>query len=133
MDENRGKKFEQVIRDAFEKVPNTLVVRMPDPTMGYLGVRNFCDFFVFRSPYLYCIECKSIHGNTFPFSNITKNQWEGLLEADKIEGIIAGVIVWWVDHDITGFLDIGDLAVMKEMYNTKSIRYDAETFPQESR
>ena len=123
---SRGKQFEDVIRRSFEKVPNTQVIRMPDPTMGYLGIRNFCDFIVYHYPRQYCIECKSIHGNTFPFSNITDNQWNGLLEASKIKGVVAGIICWWVDKGITRFLPIEYVNTLKS-YGEKSIRYDFGT------
>ena len=120
---NRGKDFEEVIRKSFEKVPDTNVERMADPVQGYLGVRNHADFIVYHKPYEYHIECKSVHGNTLPFSNITKNQWDGLLEVSKIDGIIAGVIVWFVDRDITLFIPIQTLQLMKDV-GIKSIRYD---------
>ena len=41
--QNRGKQFEDVIETAFEKVPNTSVVRLHDQTTGYLGSTNHCD------------------------------------------------------------------------------------------
>lgn len=124
MSTNRGKDFENVIRECFNKVPNTNVERMADPVQGYLGVRNHCDFIVYHKPQEYHIECKSVHGNTFPFSNLTKNQWEGLLEVSKIDGIIAGVIVWWVDKDVTRFIPIHVLQCMRDIMLYKSVRYD---------
>ena len=120
---NRGKDFENVIRECFKKVPNTNVERMADPVQGYLGIRNHCDFIVYHKPHEYHIECKSVHGNTFPFSNISKNQWDGLLEVSKIKGIIAGVIVWWVDKDVTKFIPIDCLEWNKQR-GYKSLRYD---------
>lgn len=114
MAENRGKKFEGVIREAFEKVPNTSIIRLPDPTNGYLGIRNISDFIVYHYPNQYFIECKSVHGNLLPFSNITENQWNGMLEMSNINGVIAGVICWWVDKDITMFLPIQFLKEAKE-------------------
>lgn len=124
---NRGKDFENVIRECFNKVPNTNVERMADPVQGYLGMRNHCDFIVYHKPYEYHIECKSVHGNTLPFSNITKNQWDGLLEVSKIDGIIAGVICWWVDKDVTRFMPIQVLDYLREE-GYKSIRFDAFPF-----
>lgn len=121
---NRGKQFEDVIRKAFEKVPNTNVERMADPVQGYLGVRNHSDFIVYHKPYEYHIECKSVHGNTLPFSNITKNQWDGLLEVGKVDGIIAGIICWWVNKDVTRFIPIQMLEILKTELNAKSIRFD---------
>ena len=121
---NRGKDFENVIRKAFEAVPDTMVTRLPDPVQGYLGYRNICDFLIYHYPYQYCIECKSVHGNTLPFSNITDNQWNGLLEASKINGVKAGVICWWVDKDVTRFIPIQTLQELKQV-GYKSFRYDA--------
>ena len=103
---NRGKQFEEVVRRAFEQVTDTSVIRLHDQTNGYLGSKNHCDFIVYRMPLEYHIECKSIHGNTFPFSNITDNQFKGLLEKSKIKGVVAGLIIWWVDNDITAFISI---------------------------
>lgn len=139
MSENRGKKFEEVVRDAFEKVSNTSVVRLHDQTNGYLGSSNHCDFIVYRKPYEFHIECKSVHGNTLSihsipkpdkhgvlhgfYGNITDTQWTGLLEKSKISGVVAGVICWWVDKDVTLFIDIRRLEYLRNA-GLKSIRYD---------
>lgn len=124
MSQNRGKDFEKVIKEAFEKVPDVSVVRLHDQTTGFLGSSNHCDFIVYKKPYEYHIECKSVHGNTFPLSNITDNQFKGLLEKSKIKGVIAGVIVWWVDKDVTKFIPIEIINYMKTMCNKKSVSYD---------
>ena len=127
MSVNRGKQFEDVIKQAFLAVPNTSVDRLPDPVQGYLGYRNICDFIVYHKPHLMYIECKSVHGNTLPFSNITDNQWQGMLEKSKIEGVEAGVICWWIDHDTTRFLNIKALEAMKKA-GRKSVRYDMDEY-----
>lgn len=119
---NRGKSFEQKIKEAFEKVPNTSVTRIHDQTTGFKGSTNPCDFLIFHSPYLYAIECKSIHCNTLPFCNITDNQWKGLLEMSTVHNVIAGVMVWFVAKDVTLFFDIKALKYLKDGGN-KSIRY----------
>ena len=120
---NRGKQFEDVIKNAFLQVPNVSVVRLHDQTTGYMGSKNHCDFIVYKKPLEYHLECKSVHGNTFPFSNITENQCEGLLEKSKIKGVVAGVIVWWVDKDVTKYIPIQLIQKMKDK-GGKSIRYD---------
>lgn len=114
MAENRGKKFENVVKKSFLKVPNVSIDRLHDQTNGFKGSQNICDFIVYREPYEYYIECKSVHGNTLPFSNITETQWNGLLEKSKIEGVFAGVICWWIDKDITRFIPIQILQMLKE-------------------
>lgn len=121
---NRGKKFEEIIKEAFMKVPGVSIDRLHDQMTGYkVTSANPCDFIVYKQPYEYYIECKSVHGNTLPFSNITDNQWRGLLEKSKIPGVYAGIICWWIDKDATWFIPIEDLQEKKEN-GFKSIRFD---------
>lgn len=124
---NRGKDFEWVIRESFEKVPNTSVDRLHDQTNGFAGSTNICDFIIYHKPLIYYIECKSVHGNTLPLSNITKNQWQGLLNKSKIDGVIAGVMCWWVDKDVTRFISIDELERCKST-GYKSVRFEHEPF-----
>lgn len=99
--------------ESFEKVPNVSIDRLHDQTNGFRGSQNICDFIVYKEPYEYYIECKSVHGNILPFSNITDTQWNGLLQKSQIEGVFAGVICWWVDKDITRFIPIQVLQMLK--------------------
>ena len=103
---NRGKDFELVIRDAFQRVPNTTVERMPDPVMGYLGIKNKCDFMMYHFPFQYYIECKTIQSHRLPIENITFNQRTGMLEVSETDGVIAGVICWFIPEERTIFLPI---------------------------
>ena len=143
MAENRGKKFEDIIEESFAKVPNTSVVRLHDQTTGYIGSTNHCDFIVYHKPIELHIECKSIHGNTLSiystpkpdkngvlhgfYGNITDKQWEGLLEKSKIDGVIAGIICWWIDKDVTKFIPIQALE-HERFIGSKSLRYDSNLF-----
>lgn len=112
---NRGKDFEECIREACEAVSDTSVTRLIDPQAGYAGIRNICDFIVYHYPTQFFLECKSIKGNTLNFkSDITKNQWDGLLEQSKVRGVVAGVIVWFIDHDQTIFVPIQSLEEMRQ-------------------
>ena len=120
---NRGKSFEQVIREAFLKVPDVSIDRIPDQTMRYRGAKNICDFIVYKKPYEYYIECKSVHGASLPFTNISETQWEGLLEKSKIQGVFAGVMCWWVDKNVTKFLPIQMLQNFYEL-GMKSINWE---------
>ena len=139
MPKNKGKKFEDVVRSSFENVPGVSIDRVHDQTTRYKGSTNICDFIVYREPYEYYFECKSVHGNTLSiysipkmgkdgklhgfYGNIRDNQWEGLLEKSKIKGVYAGVICWWIDHDVTLFLSID---LLQDLYEAgcKSVRYD---------
>ena len=124
---NRGKQFEEVIRKAMESVDEISVDRIHDQTTGFKGSQNICDFIVYRYPYQYYFECKSVHGNRLPLHNITATQWNGLLDKSKIPGVVAGVICWWIDKDVTRFIPIKTLAVMKE-YDFKSYKYDVDVY-----
>ena len=119
---NRGKKFENVVREAFEKVPNVSLDRIHDQTTRYKGSTNICDFIVYREPYEYYIECKSVHGASLPFSNITDAQWNGLLQKSTIQGVFAGVICWWIDKDVTKFIPIEELEDLRT-WGFKSVNY----------
>ena len=131
---NRGKDFEGQVQAGFEMISGVSIDRLPDPMAGYAGVRNICDFIVFKSPTQYYIECKSCYGNTMsiysnnpkqPYGNITKNQWEGLLEKSKIPGVKAGILVWFIDHDITYWIDIRILQKHRDKGH-KSIYFNAD-------
>ena len=56
---NRGKDFEEHIKQAFLQVPDVSVDRLHDQTNGYLGSSNICDFIVYKKPFEYYIECIS--------------------------------------------------------------------------
>jgi recombination protein U len=107
---NRGKQFENVIKEGFLKLPDVSIDRLRDPVGGQLGIRNICDFIVYQYPNQFYFECKAVHGNTLNFkSHISDFQWHGLSEKAKIPGVIAGVLVWFIDHNCTFFVSINEL------------------------
>ena len=133
---NRGKQFEDVVREAFEKVPGVSIDRLHDQTTHYKGSSNICDFIVYREPYEYYFECKSVHGNTLSiysndpkhkYGNISNAQWEGLLEKSKIEGVTAGIICWWIDKDVTKFISIKEFERIRAA-GYKSVRFDYNNY-----
>lgn len=111
---NRGKQFENLIQEQLEKVPEISIDRLYDVTTGYKNQNNPCDFIVFYRGTLNYIECKAVHGNTLNFkSQIRENQWSKLLQKSYIPGVNAGILVWFIDWDITLFIDIQVLQQMK--------------------
>ena len=131
---NRGKDFEGQVHDGFLQIPDVSIDRLPDPMAGYAGVKNICDFLVYKFPNQYYIECKSCYGNTMSihsndprkkYGNITNNQWEGLLDKSKKPGVRAGILVWFIDHDDTYWIDIRLLQKHRDAGN-KSIRFFAD-------
>lgn len=121
---NRGKQFEQCVRAGFEKLPDVSVDRIHDQTTFYKGSTNICDLVVYKYPTQYYLECKSVHGNTLPFDRITPVQWRGLLVKAGIKGVRAGILCWWIDKDVTKFIDIRYLTKLRDDFGFKSLRYD---------
>lgn len=123
MSVNRGKQFEEQVRLGLEAVPDTNVVRLIDPQAGFAGVSNVCDFIAYRFPRQFMIECKSCYKNTLSihtnnpknkYGAISNTQWEGLLEASKKKGVVAGVLIWYIDHDETIFVPIRILQQLRD-------------------
>jgi len=123
---NRGKQFEDNLRKQFEQLPNTLCLRLYDITMGYKHINNPCDLIVYRQGTLNMFELKAIHGNCLNFkSHIRDNQWQSLLNYSYIGGVNAGIICWFIDNDVTVFLDIQYLQYLKEKgYKSVNINKD---------
>lgn len=102
---NKGKQFEARVQAAFESVPNCVVWRLKDQIGKFKNVSNPCDFFFYKRPVLYAIECKSVKGASLPFSNIReKEQIDDLHEISLKDGVVAGFIIWFIDKDETVFV-----------------------------
>lgn len=121
---NKGKQFESIVKKSFEKEEDTYVLRLYDTTNGFIGIANPCDFVVYKHSRLFLIECKTCHGSSLPLANISSNQWNSLLEASNIDGIIAGYMIWFIDKDTTIFLQAQDAELYVKQTNKKSIPYN---------
>lgn len=124
--QSKGKKFEQQIREDFEKVLNVSIDRLPDQTMRYRGATNVSDFIVYKEPYEYYIECKTTKGASLSFNNIKDGQWDKLPPKSEIQGVFAGILCWFYDKDVTKFIPIQLLQDMRDK-GLKSVRYDIES------
>lgn len=122
MGQNRGKAFEDVVKKSFEKVDGVSIDRLRDASRKLKGVDNPSDFIVYKKPHEIYVECKSHKGNTLPFSCIREEQLRGMSEKVKIDGVIAGIIVWYIDHDRTAWFPIDHVIKLKEQ-GVKSIHY----------
>ena len=128
---NRGKQFEEHLKSQFEAVPDTLVLRLYDVTTGFKNQNNPCDFIVFKDGTLNLFELKAIHGASLNFKHdIRENQWEKLYKYSKFPTVNAGVICWFIDYDITLFLDMAWLCYLKEKdYKAFNVNRDIEVIP----
>lgn len=124
---NRGKQFEDAIKQAFEKECYTL--RLYDTTNGFVGIANPCDYIAYKKPHMFMIECKSCYGASLPIANISQHQRDSLLIADKYVGMIAGYMIWFIDKDRTFFIRATDLEKYIKSSGRKSIPFDLTNLP----
>ena len=124
---NKGKKFEEVIKNAFEKVEGVSIDRLRDAPRKLKGVDNPSDFIVYKKPHEIYVECKSHKGNTLPFFCIREEQIKGMTEKAKIAGVKCGVLIWYIDHDLTVWVPIDEVVSMIESgyksINIKDLNY----------
>lgn len=104
---NYGKDFENLIKESMLRVKDVDVQRLYDTTNGYVGVKQPSDFIVYKYPHQYYIECKCTWENTFHKSKIT--QLDDLWKKQIITGVHAGVIIWFISHDVTAYIPAFDL------------------------
>ena len=102
---NKGKEFEARVQEAFERVPNCVAWRLKDQIGKFKHVSNPCDFFFYKKPTFYAIECKSVKGASLPFTNIREQeQIIDLGELGAKDGVVAGFFIWFVDKEKTVFV-----------------------------
>ena len=135
MSTNRGKGLEDIVKNCIEQLGDVYIQRLYDPQGGYSAVANPCDHICFKRPQFYMLECKSTHENTLSiytppnpknkkYGAFSNRQWEGMLEATQF-GVVAGGIIWWIEHDVTKFVPIQELEKIRNS-GAKSIRYDLD-------
>ena len=64
---NRGKDFEAVVKEAFERVPDTVVYRIPDQQNYKFGSKNPCDFLIYKKPNLSGLAFLKEHNKKYIF------------------------------------------------------------------
>ena len=88
--------YKKQIKDK-ENEENGFCHRLPDQVSGQkFTSANICDFICYKRPVLYLIECKSVHGNTFPLADF--RQYDKLKQFVGMDGVRSGVIIWFEDH-----------------------------------
>lgn len=122
MADNLGKKFEQKVKEDWNKsFPNGLLIRLPDQQSMYYGSTNICDYLGFNKNTLFLLEVKSVQKPSFPFANLP--QYERLKNYINIEGVRAGVIIWFTLTDNVIYVPISTIKKLK-LDNIKSINYN---------
>ena len=100
MTKSIGKIFEQKLREQFKSIPNVSVDRIND-NVGYSGAYNIADLIVYRKPYKYYIECKTVKGTSFSFANINEKALKDMQYQCLIKGVSCYFIIWFRNLDLT--------------------------------
>lgn len=109
---NRGKAYEQKLKEDFSKLPGAYIYRVPDQLGGLKGQTGICDFIAYKFPKIFFIEAKTILGNTFPLTNFT--QFDKLMSIPNIQGVHRGVMLWFQDHQRVLYVPLLTIAKMKQ-------------------
>ena len=109
---NRGKQYEQKLKEDFSKLPGAYIYRVPDQLGGLKGQTGICDFIAYKFPKIFFIEAKTILGNTFPLTNFT--QFDKLMSIPNIQGVHRGVMLWFQDHQRVLYVPLLTIAKMKQ-------------------
>lgn len=117
---NNGKKFEQLIRKQFETIPNVSVDRIND-NVGYSGAYNIADLIVYRKPYKYYFELKTIKGTSFPFSHINLKALTDMQYESIKAGVACYFLIWFIDLDLTIAVHCNEIYTQLHGRNRKSI------------
>lgn len=118
-----GKKFEEDFRKCAE-ANNLNIIRLQDGMGGYAGVNNICDFILYVKPHQLLLELKAHKGKSLPLNCITENQYKGLLEKSKFDGVIAGILINFYEYDKVYFVPIQQVATLKQSaYKSINIDY----------
>ena len=117
---NFGKSFERkFVKDWAKSFPKSFIFRLKDNTSEYrYNSANPCDFICFVNGTLYLVELKTVHGSTFPLSNLS--QYDQLLGYKDVPGLVACVIIWYVDKDKVLVVPIQTIQQLKND-NKKSV------------
>lgn len=101
---NRGKQWEEKVKEDLSKLIDVSLERVPDQLTGYKNTsQNPCDFYCYVYPHFYYIEAKSVTGNTF---SVEFAQYERLLARSGRKGVRAGVVLWWVPHQKVAYVPV---------------------------
>ena len=101
---NLGKKFEEIIKRDFSLLDESKITRLYDPTGGYMGIKNVCDFIAYKYPNAFYFEAKETKANTFNFKQL--RQYEELCKYTGIKGLHPGVLIWFSTHNKIVWVDI---------------------------
>ena len=110
-----GKKGEAKVAEWLDRPEEGFhLMRIPDQMTGFFGSSNIADYYLFKKPNFYYIECKSTYEDRFDFSMLSDTQHNGMLEASQVEGIHGYVVVLFASYKRAFIININDIKSMED-------------------
>lgn len=100
--------------------------RIPDQLSGFYGSSNICDFTLFKYPSFFYIESKASYNENIPFSYISDNQMDKMLEKSNIEGVYSIVIFLYASQQRAFMFQIPDIKKLIDSGGPKSLNIKKE-------
>lgn len=119
---DRGKEFEGIFSDAVEEIMvngyQVDIQRLYD-VIGKKTINQPADFMCYKKPNEIYVECKST--NKPYFSYYSQPQYPRLIDKSKIDGVKAGMLVWYVQSKRVFWFDIDFLTKYYASTSIKSL------------
>ena len=126
-DDELGKKAEKKIKEWLDHPElGYCFDRIPDQMTGFFGSTNICDFTLFKYPSFFYIESKASYNDNIPFSYITDNQMDKMLEKSNIEGVYSVVIFLYASYQRAFMFQISDIKKLLNSGGPKSLNIKKE-------
>lgn len=121
MAKGTGKKWEEnfVEQCVSQKIE---ITRLHDVFQGTKSITNHCDYIVYKFPFVFHLELKSTGTGTFPLTNLSVNQYNGLMSRDNTMGVVCGLLIQYRKFEKIYFIPIKELARFKKT-GVKSIKF----------
>lgn len=120
MAKNRGKEFEDNFKKTVEESQKNGfqvdIQRLYD-VIGKKTIEQPADFTCYYKPNEIYVECKSTNDSSFSY--YTQPQYERLIKKSLIDGVKAGMLVWFVKYKRVFWVDID---WMQGFYNSRGIK-----------
>ena len=121
MAKDSGKSWEDNFKEQCEE-QNIEITRLHDVFQGQKSITNHCDFIVYQYPYTFHCELKSTGTGTLPLTNLSRNQFDGLMKRKDIMGVVCGLIIQYRKYQKIYFIPIDEVRRFKES-GIKSIKH----------
>lgn len=120
-----GKYFEKDFIESFEgNVHQDRFMRLYDPTGGFKGVANICDFVAHYSNQTFLFELKTTKLGRLDLDMLTDTQFSGMLKKTAYKNYRCGVLVFLREkNESIYYLPIEEIALVREG-GAKSVSYE---------